>query len=356
MWALLWCLAQQWQPLFDGQTLAGWKAVGDARWTVADGVLQGAADGGRQSFLITEREYGDFSLELEVKIAAPGNSGVQLRSRLGEDGRLRGYQIEVDPSARAWSGGLYDEGRRGWLQNLEGRERQRQAFQPGAWNRYRIECRGVWIRSFVNDVPVADYLDAADLSGIIGLQVHSGKDTVVQWRNLRILDHGQRSWQPLLHAAAPELRQVAGAWSVDGENATGRQLEQGGLIGARFRQDGVALRLRFFGAPPLFFAWSDQPLTLAQRFGEPEDEFLRAPLGSAGKPEQWNEAWVIVAHGRLAWSVNGARPVVTDAGLAGPAHWHLGCGPMGAAELELRELQQLGMPRLRDANAAPEVR
>ena len=70
-----------------------------------------------------------------------------------------GYQIEVDPSARAWSGGLYEQGRRGWLQNLEKNEVARKAFKTGDWNKYRIACIGDSIKSWVNDVPAADYID-----------------------------------------------------------------------------------------------------------------------------------------------------------------------------------------------------
>ena len=180
--------------LFDGASLDGWRALGDARYTVDDGGILGEVGGGGQSFLVTERSYGDFVLELELKNELPGNSGVQVRSHVRENGRLYGYQIEVDPSPRAWSGGLYDEARRGWLDSLEGDDVARAAFRDGEWNRYRIECRGAWIRAWVNGVPTADYLDAVDLEGVIGLQVHSGTNTRMRWRDLRLTDYGTRTW------------------------------------------------------------------------------------------------------------------------------------------------------------------
>lgn len=183
--------------IFDGKTLHGWKALGDARWTVENGELLGEVGGGSQSFLVTERAFSDFVLEVEVKNELPGNSGIQVRSHVREDGRLFGYQIEIDPSERAWSGGLYDEARRGWLQNLEENPEGRKAFKPGEWNRYRIECFGPWIRAWVNDVPTADWLDPLDLEGAIGLQVHAGKDTRMRWRNFRMSDFGASSWKPL---------------------------------------------------------------------------------------------------------------------------------------------------------------
>ncbi|TAJ21541.1 MAG: DUF1080 domain-containing protein, partial [Planctomycetota bacterium] len=169
-------------PLFDGRTLGGWHALGDALYTVEPGELNraeivGKVGGGAQSFLVSDRAFADFELELELRNEAPGNSGVQLRSHVNDKGRLYGYQIEIDPSVRAWSGGLYDEARRGWLDDLSDDEAARKAFKPGAWNRYRIVCDGPWIRAWVNGVPTADRLDPLDLEGHFALQVHSGKDT-----------------------------------------------------------------------------------------------------------------------------------------------------------------------------------
>lgn len=183
--------------LFDGATLQGWHALGDARYTVDDGCILGEVGGGGQSFLVSDRRFGDFVLELDVRNELPGNSGVQVRSQVREDGRLFGYQIEIDPSERAWSGGLYDEARRGWLDDLADDEAARAAFRPGEWNRYRIECRGTWIRAWVNGVPTADHLDAMDLEGHIALQVHAGNDTRVRWRDLSMIDLGTRAWKAL---------------------------------------------------------------------------------------------------------------------------------------------------------------
>jgi hypothetical protein len=108
-----------------------------------------------------------------------------------------GYQIEVDSSTRAWSGGLYEQGRRGWLQNLATNEPARKAFKPGEWNHYRIVCVGDSIRTWVNGVAAADYRDSMDLEGVIALQVHSGRNVRVAWRNIRIQDLGRHLWKPL---------------------------------------------------------------------------------------------------------------------------------------------------------------
>lgn len=186
-------------PLFDGRSLAGWHALGDASYTVAPGdsgraEIVGKVAGGAQSFLVSDRAWADFELELELRNEAPGNSGVQIRSHVNDKGRLYGYQIEIDPSARAWSGGLYDEARRGWLDDLADDEAARKAFKPGAWNRYRIVCEGPWIRAWVNGVPTADRLDPLDLEGHFALQVHSGKDTHMRWRDFALVERGAHRW------------------------------------------------------------------------------------------------------------------------------------------------------------------
>jgi hypothetical protein len=179
-------LAPQAQLLFNGRDLSGWREIGDARWDVDGGELVGSIGGGSQSFLATTADYSDFVLELELRNELPGNSGIQVRSHQNEKGRVYGYQIEIDPSERAWSGGLYDEGRRGWLANLESRPEARAAFRKGEWNRYRIELRGERIRTWVNDVPAVDTTDDVDRSGFIALQVHSGNNTRIRFRNLRL--------------------------------------------------------------------------------------------------------------------------------------------------------------------------
>jgi hypothetical protein len=157
------------------------------------------------SFLCTKESYGDFVLEFEFKVAQDMNSGVQFRSEffdkdteLSVDGKTRkipadrvhGYQYEIDPSPRSYTGGIYDEARRGWLFDLKENEPARRAFKQGDWNLARIECKGAHIQTFINGVKAADVTDSMTLKGIIGLQVHGiGKKAPgdeIRWRNLRI--------------------------------------------------------------------------------------------------------------------------------------------------------------------------
>lgn len=203
-------------PLFDGESIEDWvQRGGKAEYKAEDGMIVGTAVANTpNSFLCTPREYGDFVLELEFKGDEGLNSGVMIRAQardekykaegVGADGkaweasipagRVHGYQVEIDHRPeRRWSGGIYDEARRGWIHDLDGDDLKsaREAFRFGEWNHYRIECHGSSIRTWVNGVPAADLTDEADASGFIGLQVHgvyssddAGKQ--VRWRNIKI--------------------------------------------------------------------------------------------------------------------------------------------------------------------------
>ena len=185
-----------WTPLFNGEDLNGWTQLGgEASYEARDGVIVGTSTPNTpNSFLTTDQRYGDFILELEFRVDSLLNSGIQIRSNSLPDynnGRVHGYQVEIDPSDRAWSGGIYDEGRRGWLFNLQGRTAAQNAFKQGEWNHYRIEARGDHLRTWVNGVLAADLIDSMTAEGFIGLQVHSIGDPdlagkTVAWRNVRI--------------------------------------------------------------------------------------------------------------------------------------------------------------------------
>jgi hypothetical protein len=184
----------KWTPLFDGKSTAGWvQRGGKAVYTVEDGALVGrSVVGEKNSFLCPPRDYADFVLEFEVFVDPKLNSGVQIRSLSDpayRDGVVHGYQVEIDASERGWSGGIYDEQRRGWLAGPpRDPAARRNLFRPGEWNRYRIEANGDRLRTWVNDTPVADIVDGMTRSGFIGFQVHEVKEAglTVKWRNVRI--------------------------------------------------------------------------------------------------------------------------------------------------------------------------
>jgi type 1 glutamine amidotransferase len=196
-----------WISLFDGKTLDGWiQRGGKAKYRVEDSEIVGmSVPNTPNSFLCTRREFTNFVLELEFKVAAGLNSGVQIRSHCFDDpteltwngkpikilaSRVHGYQVEIDPSDRAWTGGVYDEGRRGWLNDLKNNEAGRKAFKAREWNQFRIECRGDSIKTWLNSVPAADLNDGLTPAGFIALQVHgvgkSDKTLEVRFRNIRL--------------------------------------------------------------------------------------------------------------------------------------------------------------------------
>ncbi len=198
-----------WRKLFDGKTLRGWHQIGGtAPYTVQDGSIVGTTVPGTQnSFLITENRYADFVLELEFRADSSLNSGIQIRSNHFPDYKqdvFHGYQIEIDPTSRAWSGGVYDESRRGWLFKLEGKPEAQRAYRKNDWNHYRIEAIGNRIRTWVNGIPVADLTDGLTRCGHIGLQVHHiGQDSskagrTIAWRNIRLRDLGGMAWSASL--------------------------------------------------------------------------------------------------------------------------------------------------------------
>jgi hypothetical protein len=172
--------SNRWVNLFDGKTLHGWKRLaGNAVYSVENGMIVGTTVlHSGNTFLATQKEYENFILEVDIKIESlKGNSGVQTRSHYdpsGHNGKglVYGRQVEVDPSARKWSGGIYDEGRRQWLYPLTLNTKAQDAFKVNEFNHYKIECIGNEMKTWVNGIPVAYLVDTIDQKGFIALQVH----------------------------------------------------------------------------------------------------------------------------------------------------------------------------------------
>lgn len=198
--------AQKWVKLFNGKDLTGWTQLnGKAKYTVEKGEIVGTTVFNEpNSFLATASAYGDFILELEFKLDDETNSGIQFRSESKPDyqnGRVHGYQMEIDPSVRAWTGGIYDEARREWLYPMEYNVAAKSAYKKNDWNTCRIECIGTVMRTWVNGVATANLVDAITSSGFIALQVHavgkpeeSGKK--IRWRNVRIQTENLKASAP----------------------------------------------------------------------------------------------------------------------------------------------------------------
>ena len=193
--------AEEWVSLFDGKSLDGWtQKNGTATYRIEDGAIVGKTnEGSPNSFLCSDKLYGDFQLEFEVKCDNRLNSGVQIRSQTKGDtneGRVNGPQVEIEASGKngAEAGYIYGEATgRGWLTPKE-RLKPHKHFKDGEWNKYRVIAKGPRIQTWINDQPIEDLNDEAIYEthpkGFIGLQVHGiGKGSgpfEVSWRNLRI--------------------------------------------------------------------------------------------------------------------------------------------------------------------------
>lgn len=190
-----------WRSLTPEELLSTWRVMGgQATYRVEDRELVGQSVlRTPNSWLVSGDLYGDFILEFEAKTHPKLNSGVMIRGQSRPDyrnGVVHGYQVEIDPSRRGWSGGIYDEQRRQWLYTLGRNDAARQAFRSGDWNTYRVEAIGNRIRTFVNGVPAADLIDDTDARGFIAFQVHSVPDDPamqgleVRFRNVQMLTSG----------------------------------------------------------------------------------------------------------------------------------------------------------------------
>jgi hypothetical protein len=190
---------EPWENLIRND-LNDWVQLnGHAKYDLKDGVITGTtviSSVSENSFLCTKANYGDFILEFDNLVDTSVNSGVNIRSESHNDymdGRVFGCQVEIDPSQRAWTGGIYDESRRGWLYPLTLNPQGQKAFKNNEWNHFRVEAIGNSIRTWVNGIPCADIIDDISSTGFFGLQVHGiGNDSakagkVVKWENMRII-------------------------------------------------------------------------------------------------------------------------------------------------------------------------
>jgi hypothetical protein len=208
-----------WTSLFDGTSLEGWtQRNGTATYKVVDGTILGTTtEGSPNSFLASNKEYGDFELEFEVKVDDALNSGVQLRStdkpvtvegtpeakgkakgKKAAGDRVNGPQCEIEASP-GQAGYIYGEATGlGWLSqepnSKDPAKSQHSHMKNGEWNSYRIIAKGPRIQTFINGQPVADLTHEAIYKshpkGFIALQVHGIKAGTgpfsVAWRNIRI--------------------------------------------------------------------------------------------------------------------------------------------------------------------------
>lgn len=286
------CTKSDWQVLFNGKVFTGFIQLGgQAQYVVENGVMVGISTPGTpNSFMCTIGEYSDFILEFDVKVDTQLNSGVQIRSHSSENAgkvNVYGYQIEIDPTDRGWSGGIYDEARRGWLYPVTPNNQAAvKAFDRHGWNSYHVEAIGNRIRTWVNGIPVADLVDDADASGFIGFQVHAVNDELagarVMWKNIRIVTENLEKYMNADTVAIYQAnfipntltdREISDGWQLlfDGSTSSGWRgahkdtfpesgwvIEDGCLKvlasgGAESKGGGDILTLKEYGNFDLFF-------------------------------------------------------------------------------------------------------
>ena len=205
--------------IFNGSNLNGWLNYGGGKFYVENNCIVGEAITGLpNTFLHTEKKYQNFELQFDVKLDTVLNSGVQIRSNIYQNdtetvrwggrfdqqgkkdlkniirkaGTFWGYQIEIDPTSRAWSGAIYEEAGRGFLHTPGINQKVKSAFKPLEWNHYKIRVKDNRIQSWVNGVIIGDVYDDLTVNGYIALQLNSiGKNKIrankkIRWKNLSL--------------------------------------------------------------------------------------------------------------------------------------------------------------------------
>jgi hypothetical protein len=208
----------KWVGLYaGGDSLDGWNQVGGGDWSIENGEIVGKTGNGKYGWLVTKKDYADFTLELDCRAESNGNSGIQFRSHV-LDGVMHGWQADLDPPSPDRAGALYDEGgTRTWIAKAD--PAVIPAFKTGGWNHYSITCVGDHVHIEVNDVTAVDLHDPQFTSGVIALQVHVGKEPPVNvhWRNIRIKEFDPyKGFTPLFDGKTLKGWHVAGneKWTV----------------------------------------------------------------------------------------------------------------------------------------------
>ncbi len=317
-------------PIFNGTNLDGWIIRGGkASYAVDAGVIVGtcAIKNGGNTFLCTEKEYGDFILELEIKADQGLNSGVQIRSHCFDEAtdydfgnriikvpakRVHGYQVEVDHRPeRRWSGGIYEEARRDWLFPLAPDSAAGQAFKFGEWNSYRIQCIGSSIKTWVNDVLAANLMDAETLKGFIGLQVHSADkpEYQVRFRNLRLKDLGEHSWKTAWDCRSFDglEKQGAAEWKLDDgvlRVTHSKDEDNGALVGGAALSD-FTIRFKYKLVKGEFGLSFRGPESDQKNSGFNFQFTEQIGQTNFAKLQDWNTVTVVIKKQRVVVNLNG---------------------------------------------------
>ena len=189
--------AGNWEFLFNGKNLDGWKVLGTPEWNVEDGVIKVKGTGDKMGFLVANGEYSDFVFSARFKWTG-GNSGIQVRSHLDGE-KMTGYQLNLDPSRPTATGSLIEEYGRGMLRQT--RVKAEDNFKPGEWNTYMISCVGSHTVAYVNGEKMVDVKDnKGEPKGVIALQMDVAPDAAMEWTDIRVLKiPNKQDWEKLFN-------------------------------------------------------------------------------------------------------------------------------------------------------------
>lgn len=183
--------------LYNGKDLTGWTPRGgectfEAKGEVIEGVC---VPGSASTYLSTDKDdYTDFIFTCELKWLVDGNTGIQFRSKIKEGKKgvtVSGPQVEIEEKTRdrGWSGGIYAQSLTGayfYPLCLDAHAEVRKAIKYGDWNRVTIEAKGNKVKTWINGIPASHWQTEEHLKGFFSLQIHSGKQGTIHFRNLRI--------------------------------------------------------------------------------------------------------------------------------------------------------------------------
>jgi hypothetical protein len=206
--------------LYNGKNLDGWIRRGDpaTSWRAEGDTIVGAADARARAhgFLATEREYGDFILDLDFKVDPRFRAGIQVRSMSYPEyygGVVHGDQVVIAP--RATTGGIMEEGGRHWLYDLKGNPAITRAYRPDGWNHLTVVCVGDTIKTWLNGVEGANLRDSKTPVGFLALEVNRGNaeqgTLEARFKNIRLLPLDQNAQKAPAHRTYVEVQELSPA-------------------------------------------------------------------------------------------------------------------------------------------------
>ncbi|MEV4389215.1 ThuA domain-containing protein [Micromonospora sp. NPDC049580] len=175
-------------PLYNGST-TGWSQAGPGNFTNSDATLTSV--GGMGLYWYSAKQFTNYSLKLDWKLAGDDNSGVFIGFPPSSDPWSavdNGYEIQIDATDAAdrTTGSVYT------FKSADLAARDAALNAPGEWNTYELLVEGERLQIFLNGVKINDFTNTnpvRSLAGHIGIQNHGTGDDA-SFRNIRIKELG----------------------------------------------------------------------------------------------------------------------------------------------------------------------